>query len=268
MQTPRLNSKAAALTDVGLVRSTNEDCVGVLTYPRPGGGVRLAVLADGMGGQAAGEIASKICVDTIKAFISAQASSNRVPEALHDAIALANQRIFLSAMSDDSRKGMGSTICLLYHDGNSSIYYAWVGDSRVYLLRNGLLSLLTRDDTLVNEMLNQGLITPQQAFDHPQGHVITQAVGTKESIRDIHAGGQLRVQLGDRFLMTSDGVHDFLDEDLIVQQLSIRDLHSACIGLIAHAKDAHSTDNLSAIVIEVTSEKPLNVDTQNAVTRY
>lgn len=269
MQIPRLIVTAAVLTDVGLFRNTNEDCVGVLNDPRPGGGVRLAVLADGMGGHAAGEVASRICVDSTTGSIGAQLDNTRPTGALQDAIALANRQVFHSAASaDNGHNGMGSTICLLYHDGHSSFYYAWVGDSRIYLLRNGVLTLLTRDDTLVNDMLDQGIITQQQALNHPHSHVVTQAVGTKESVRDIHVEGPLRGQLGDRFLMTSDGVHDFLSQELIAQQLSIVDLHTACLGLIGHAKEAHSTDNLSAIVIEVSSEKPIVANAQSAVTKF
>lgn len=269
MQNLRLVATAAALTDVGLVRDTNEDCVGVLNDSHACSGIQLAVLADGMGGHAAGEIASKICVDTAIEFINRQSCNDRICDWLKKAIALANERIYMSAISDESRKGMGSTICLLYNDGSSNFYYAWVGDSRIYLLRNGLLSLLTRDDTLVNDMLDEGLITYEQAHDHPHGHVITQAVGTKESIRDIHVINEpLQVQMGDRFLMTSDGIHDYLDEYLIAQLLSIQDLHSACLGLIEHAKEAQSTDNLSVVIVEVSSGKPPIADAQSAITRY
>lgn len=255
---------SAAITDVGLVRSNNEDNVRLL--PDVAHGVALALLADGMGGHASGEVASAMALESMMQSLQHRAPSLPLSSLIADAIVLANRAVWLHAQERPETTGMGTTLCALAFD-SQGVFYGWVGDSRIYRLHGDELQLLTRDDTLVNHLLDEGLLTAEQAQSHPDAHVLSQALGTHEALQKVNvqrlAGA---MEVGDVFLLTSDGVHDVLSQEAMAVLLRNDDVHQAAQELIDAAKAAGSTDNLSAVVVRLVS--PRDPQTPPAATRY
>ena len=231
--------KPAALTDVGLVRANNEDYVAVLIDENTE--LSIAVLADGMGGEAAGEVASKVCVDSCIKYIEKN-KSLRLQTLIRDAINFANEQLYSLAQANPRYSGMGTTLCLFVFDNiNQQAYIGWVGDSRIYHLQSSkkLLKLITRDDTFVNEMILHGILDIEAAQNEC-----------------IHVDGPFELDDDDRILMTSDGIHDVLDlENDFTNFISREDLYSVGSGLIEYAKQASSADNLSAVLLQANTNK-------------
>jgi protein phosphatase len=245
---PAFQVKASVLSDTG-VRAANEDTVCVQTHPDTRlRSVRLVGLADGMGGHAAGEVASRLCLDTCCTALAAIAHHDLGPQLL-DALHSANRAVWQAAQADAALAGMGTTLCLLAFQ-DDFFQFAWIGDSRVYRLRDGVLQQLTQDDTVVNTLLEQGLLSPEEAADHPESHVLSQALGTSSALARPHLSAAEKLQHDDLFLLTSDGVHDVLSVDQLTQLLG-SDIHASCQRLIEQAKLAGSQDNLSAVVVHV-----------------
>lgn len=260
--------EAASQTDVGTVRTNNEDAVRLL--PDAGQGIRLAVLADGMGGHACGEVASALAIDAVMAYMRTQDEQRLTPaqwlEQLAKAVRVANTAIWQHAQGRSETTGMGTTLCVL-SVAHGHIYWAWVGDSRLYLWQGGLLTLLTRDDTVVNRMLDDGTLTREQAAKHPDSHVLSQALGTHETVERINLCSRpLKLTVGDRLVMTSDGVHDLLPEEQWRACLGNQTPHAAVDALIEAGKAAGSADNLSAVVVDVCP--PRDVSQIPAATRH
>lgn len=256
MPSQKMLLKPAALTDVGLVRANNEDYVAVLIDENTE--LSIAVLADGMGGEAAGEVASKVCVDSCIKYIEKN-KSLKLQTLIRDAINFANEQVYSLAQANPRYSGMGTTLCLFVFDNiNQQAYIGWVGDSRIYHLQSSkkLLKLITRDDTFVNEMLLHGILDIEAAQNHPDSHLLTQAVGTKPQIECIHVDGPFELDDDDRILMTSDGIHDVLDlENDYTNFISREDLYSVGSGLIEYAKQASSADNLSAVLLQANTNR-------------
>lgn len=224
-------------TDVGLKRSNNEDAFTV----QPGLG--LAVVADGMGGAAAGEVASRIFVDTAVEIFSDQASSEETADRVKRAFTLANQRILDHVAAHPADEGMGCTAEIFAVSGGE-IVIGHVGDSRTYRMRNGELKQLTVDHSLVQEQLGQGLISPEEARRHPMRNVILRAVGTKEHVElDILRG---KGMTDDVFLLCSDGLTDMIDDDEVLACMrSTGDLSAMADRLVDRAKAAGGKDNVT-----------------------
>lgn len=257
--------EAAALTDVGLVRSNNEDNVRLL--PDPELGVSLALLADGMGGHASGEVASSLALESMMASYQKREPDQKLAQLLPDAVILANQVVWSHAQANPETTGMGTTLCALAFDRDQGVHFCWVGDSRIYKLTESGLQQLTRDDTLVNHLLDEGLLTTAQAENHPDAHVLSQALGTHDGLQKVNAQRlSSQVAVGDVFLLTSDGVHDVLTPECMGRMLLNDDVHQTALDLIDAAKEAGSTDNLSAVVVRVAS--PKNRLTLPATTRF
>jgi PPM family protein phosphatase len=238
---------------VGTVRSNNEDAVRLL--PDAGQGIRLAVLADGMGGHACGEVASALAVEAVMAHMRTLDDQRLAPsqwlDALSQSVQAANLAIWQHAQTRPEATGMGTTLCVLSF-AHGHAYWAWVGDSRVYLWQGGLLTLLTRDDTVVNRMLDDGTLTAEQAAHHPDSHVLSQALGTHEAVERVNVCGHpLKLTPGDRLVITSDGVHDLLPFEQWGLCLSGLAPHEAASALIDAGKAAGSADNLSAVVVDI-----------------
>lgn len=240
--------KASVLSDRG-IREANEDAVCVLTHPDVRlRSVRMVGLADGMGGHAAGEVASRTCLQACTARLQSADECDlgvQVLSALHEA----NQAVWQAAQEQPELCGMGTTLCLLAFDGGHC-RYGWVGDSRIYRLRDGTLQLLTHDDTVVNALLAQGVLTPDEAMHHPERHVLSQALGTSPELATPHLGEPLALRHDDVFLLSSDGVHDVLEYEQIARLLG-NDIHASGQRLVEQAKQAGSQDNLSAVVVHV-----------------
>jgi protein phosphatase len=243
----RLPLVLASATDGGKVRAQNEDALAVDEH------AGFAALADGMGGHRAGEIASRTAIDAVSANMRARLLA---PEALTTAraealisstIAAANAAVLEAATSRAAYRGMGTTLVLtVWHE--SAISYGHVGDSRLYLLRRARLEQLTRDHSIVQEQLERGAITREQARYALNRNVLTRAVGIDPLVAaDIHTAA---VEPGDVFLLCSDGLTDMLgDDDIEAILRSFTDApHTAADHLVQAANDAGGLDNISVVV--------------------
>lgn len=248
----------AVSTDPGLRRSSNEDSY--CTRPDLG----LFVVADGMGGHVAGEVASRIAVDTIQTFISETAVIDRnrtwpfpyetalSPEGnrLKAAFRLANRQI-AHAMADSSDlRGMATTASALLA-GKTSACVAHVGDSRVYALRNGALAQITHDHSWVEEQVRAGTLTPSAARQHPWRNVVTRALaGGEDPEVDVT---EVDAQPGERFLLCSDGLFAVVSDEEIAALLGDRalSLEDICARLIEAANAGGGPDNITALVLQV-----------------
>ena len=230
-------------TDTGLVRDHNEDCL--LSRPQDG----LWIVADGMGGYAAGEVASGLVIEQTQAMLD---QGRELSEALVEC----NKRIFRAIEEGDGGPGMGSTVVALQLIG-CSYKICWVGDSRAYLFDGTSLQQLTRDHSHVQLMVDSGLISSEEAKDHPLRNVITQALGSKSiEVRVETVTGNLF--RGDRLLLCSDGLTSELSDDVIA---SILDWSGSCQEkvdrLVAAAKEMGGHDNITAILVEAPDNGPI-----------
>jgi protein phosphatase len=236
-----------AAVDPGRARSNNEDSVAT------DDGVALAVLADGMGGYNAGEVASSMATSFIRTELgrwlreaSKQASDAEVRRAMDICVDNANRAIFNASTSNPQYAGMGTTLVVaVFRDDR--VLLGHVGDSRCYRLRAGKLQQVTRDHSLLQEQLDAGLITPEQAAFSSNKNLVTRAVGVEDSVLlETH---QHDVLPGDVFLMCSDGLSDMLDDASIAQVLLAHDsLETRGRALIDAANDAGGKDNISVIL--------------------
>lgn len=230
--------KIGAKTDKGKVREQNEDSYGYQDD--------LFVLADGMGGHRAGEIASAIAVQTILAMDFTKDSPDKI---LKEAVYQANQAILHAVEQDPTQYGMGTTVTVLYFCKNQA-YYTHIGDSRIYRYSNGSLLQLTSDHSLVAELVKNGGITEAEARNHPQRNILTRALGT-EAMLELEIT-QVPALTGDKFLLCSDGLCGFLEEALIFEEISVRDEPQVIVDrLVELANDAGGTDNITVILIEI-----------------
>jgi serine/threonine protein phosphatase PrpC len=231
--------RAVAATDQGLVRSNNEDAVFV--------GGRLLVVADGMGGLPAGELASDILVRAL-AVVDEMPDSGEPLQDLIAALGRANERIEAAVADDDARDGMGTTVTALLMSGDR-VAALNVGDSRSYLMRDGELTQLTRDDTYVQALVDQGVLTPDDARRHPQRALVTQAV---QGGPFRPAGRMVPAQVGDRFLLCSDGLSDYVEDSVIAATLRENADRKTCAAELVHRTlEAGAPDNVTVIVADV-----------------
>jgi serine/threonine protein phosphatase PrpC len=244
----------ASLTDVGCQRENNEDSYGYwepqddADFERLG---RLAVIADGMGGHEGGQIASRIAVENVQqAYVnSAQADpQNRLLEAFHEI----HRHIQHHARQNPVLLGMGTT-CTAFALVGNHLYYAHVGDSRLYLLRGGnRLRLLTSDHTLVARLLETGAILPENADSHPQRHVLTSAVGVADDIDPDFSAEPLVLQKSDVLLLCTDGLWGQISDSEIQQILSSKSSTDACRTLVQLAKKRGGPDNITLQIARIT----------------
>jgi len=244
-----LSLEVAGRTDVGCVRKKNEDSFG---YDTSHG---IFVVCDGMGGQAAGEVASRIGVDTVLERVlgasgeSASAGPDAdVSEALVDALHAANDSIFKAAVHKPAQFGMGSTIvAVLVRDDIA--YIAHVGDSRVYLIRGKQIRQITQDHSLVMEQVRRGLLTREEAEQSRMQNIITRALGTEQSVRvDLQ---EFDLAAGDVLLLTSDGLTRHIKDPQILSMIeSGANLQAACDALVEAARKAGGEDNITCLLVK------------------
>ncbi|MCY1061047.1 Stp1/IreP family PP2C-type Ser/Thr phosphatase [Nannocystis sp. SCPEA4] len=248
----------AGKTDIGLVRAHNEDS---LLIPRE---MALAVVSDGMGGHAAGDVASRITVETIDQHYrdTARSGPNTWPfklpsleiekQRMSVAIQLANSNIFETAAADGSKKGMGCTVDAIYFN-QGRFFIGHVGDSRVYRIREGRIQMLTEDHSLLNDYLRMKELSGDEGVHFPQKNVVVRALGLADQVHvDVIADA---FQVGDVFLLCSDGLSGMLDDRVLLDIITARDsLDTSCNELIKAANDAGGNDNITAILIRI--EKP------------
>jgi serine/threonine protein phosphatase PrpC len=231
----------AARSDVGLRREGNEDSA----YAGP----HLLAVADGMGGHAAGEVASAAVITTIAPLDIAHAADDDLPRAIAGAVATASMRLRDLINDDPAREGMGTTLtAILWVDGHAALGH--VGDSRAYLLRGGQLYQMTRDHTKVQTLLEQGLITEEEMATHPQRSVLMKALDGRHAVKpDVSAHETMP---GDRYLLCSDGLSGVAQEADILQILrSVRNPDEAALQLIDLACQGGGPDNITCIVADV-----------------
>jgi serine/threonine protein phosphatase PrpC len=258
--------KTSFLCNIGCHRQKNEDAI---NYVQPADKFALqekgilAIIADGMGGYQGGEIASQMAVELISQAYYNHAGDDPI-QALLKGFVFANQAIYEKALSEPSLRGMGTTCtALVIREGNAC--FAHVGDSRLYRLRNGELELLTLDHTLVRELVAGGLITAEQAHNHPDRSVITRSLGPHPQVSVDTSETLFPIQLGDVYLLCSDGLHDLVGDGDIRQAISLNTPHVATEYLISLAKQRGGYDNISIGVLAVG--EPDTGDKQAAVTR-
>ncbi len=253
--------RSAAASHRGRVRAANEDSFGICAEEG------LFVVCDGMGGAAAGEVASRVAVDTVLRAIcsslkpkvpatagaavagpeAADEAGSELPDLLREAVAEANHLVFSQASSDAKLHGMGTTLVALLAD-KTRVWVAHVGDSRCYRYRAGELEQLTRDHSLVDEQVKLGQLTREEADRSPLRNVITRAVGSQRSVST--EIGAFATAAGDLFLLCSDGLTRELNDARIGTLLrETSDLDVICQRLVESANDAGGRDNVTCIVV-------------------
>jgi serine/threonine protein phosphatase PrpC len=248
----------AGKTDIGLVRAHNEDS---LLIPRE---MALAVVSDGMGGHAAGDVASRITVETIDQHYrdTARSGPNTWPfklpsleiekQRMSVAIQLANSNIFETAAADGTKKGMGCTVDAIYFN-QGRFFIGHVGDSRVYRIREGRIQMLTEDHSLLNDYLRMKELSGDEGVHFPQKNVVVRALGLADQVHVDVIFDAFKV--GDVFLLCSDGLSGMLDDRVLLEIITARDsLDTSCNELIKAANDAGGNDNITAILCRI--EKP------------
>lgn len=229
-----------AKTHKGNVRKLNEDAVYI---PEDGIGF-FAILADGMGGHNAGDVASSLVVNTVKAFLSDIDPASVNQDNVRDALCHANTLIWNESCANANRNGMGSTATVAVFADNRA-YIGQVGDSRAYLYRDGVVSQITKDHSYVQLLIDRGFITKDDAARHPQKNIITRAVGTESDVEvDTFV---VELKENDIILLCSDGLNNAVSDDEIAKLLSA-DLSLASENLIQAALDNGGTDNISVII--------------------
>jgi protein phosphatase len=237
--------KTFSKTDIGMVREVNQDYVFVTEAPI-GNLPNLLVVADGMGGHRAGEYASRLAVEVLKQELAA--STEESPEAMiKNAITRANERVLEAARQDAKLSGMGTTLVAATVI-DRTLYFANVGDSRLYLLSDDIKQL-SKDHSLVQEMVRLGGINQEEAKSHPDKNIITRAIGAKDDV-DIDFY-EYRLKKGDIILMCTDGLSNMVeDEEMLHIVKCSRDVVEAVEQLIERAKEHGGSDNIGVIVAE------------------
>ena len=234
-----LRFDSAALSHPGAVRDDNEDFVFA--------GTNLLAVADGVGGNVFGEVASEIVITAI-AYLEDPASAKAPGVELGEAVQYANACLARAVADDPARAGMATTLAALRLDG-AALMAVHVGDSRAYRLRDGEFTRLTRDDSLVQELVDSGAITEAEARRHPARSVVVQALNGGPNQPHVSTYDAL---IGDRYLVCSDGLSDYVDEDSIEHVVSARsDLDACGAALIDAALAAGAPDNVSCVVGDV-----------------
>lgn len=234
-----MNYVWAGASDVGRVRTQNEDSF-YPTFDGAGDGPLLVAVADGMGGHAAGEIASRIAIDTVGHPVKEDADPHTMVQAANDAV--------LEAVGNDpTLAGMGTTLSMALLEPGGTARVGHVGDSRIYLLRGGKLRRVTVDHTVVAEMVAMGQIRPDEEAQHPQRHLLTRALG----MRDVGIfATEEALESGDRLLLCSDGLTEMVTEPQIVALITGNSPSEAVWRLVEAANAAGGVDNTTALVVD------------------
>jgi len=234
-----LTLATAARTDAGRVRSHNEDAL----FASP----RLVAVADGVGGHAAGEVASAVAISAL-ASLEKRRLREPLPEALDAAVREGNATIAFVAGARPATRGMGTTLCAVaLHAG--TLVVAGIGDSRAYLLRDGELRQLTRDDSLVQRLVDDGLLDAAAARMHPRRSVVTAALDGEPGRAP--AVNSLDARAGDRLLVCSDGLSDLVEDAALAEVLAALPREHAADRLVELALEAGGRDNVSVVVADV-----------------
>ena len=236
-----------AKTDIGKERKVNEDFYYI---SRPEDKIKLFILADGMGGYNAGEVASKMAVENVKDYIYKHFEKNKdskekIEQLLEDAIEYANATIYKKAKSKKDLYGMGTTldVCLIY---NSKLYIGHIGDSRVYRIRKDFMRRITKDHSYVQTLIEDGKITKEEALHHPKRNMLTKALGcTEKAEPDVYTKTFIK---DDIILMSSDGLTNLVKENEIYNIVK-QDKLNAAENLVKQANENGGYDNITVVII-------------------
>lgn len=241
-----MKNQAYGLSDVGRRRQNNQDQL-LVDEQRD-----VYAIADGMGGHAAGEVASQIAIQALAETINEPNSDGPADQLLVDAVHEGNRRICESVLARGEWKGMGTTIVALVKR-DDRVVIGHVGDSRSYVLRQGKLQQLTDDHSWVGEQVRLGLLTDEEAHSHPMRNIVTRAMGNRLEV-DVEVSEQ-QIQPGDVFLLCSDGLNSMMVDDEIEAVLAehANDPAAACRALVAAANDRGGDDNVTVIVLNTSS---------------
>lgn len=239
--------KTFSITDRGLLRNSNQDCV-FCEENQIGRFPNLFLVADGMGGHQAGDLASRICVNEVSAQIAM--TETRTPvSAFEEAVAAANTKVYQRSQENVALAGMGTTLVGAMVDGDTA-YIINIGDSRLYVLHDKLRQI-TVDHSLVEEMVQSGEIEKEEMRLHPNKNIITRALGTDTSVRPDCF--EVKVEEGDVILLCSDGLTNMLEDAAIEEILReyIEDMKLAGESLVKQANEAGGKDNISVILVRL-----------------
>jgi PPM family protein phosphatase len=245
--------RAVVVTDVGCVRTNNEDAA---RFIRPAqASVRsdkgfLAIVADGMGGHAAGEVASQLAIETITKTYYQQ--EDAAEASLYVAFSKANRAIWQAAARNSRQKGMGTTCTAVALSGHA-LLLMHVGDSRAYLYKNGQLTQLTTDHTYVQQLVDEGVISPGDADKHPERNVLTRAMGTHQKVEVDIVKTLPAFENSNRLMLCSDGLHDYLSRDELATLLNVTLLNEAAQAMVELAKQRGGHDNITVLLVERVS---------------
>ena len=245
--------KVVIRTDLGNIRTNNEDAglffrIADTRITREKG--CLLMVADGMGGHAAGEVASKMATDIISTEYFKNGHGN-IEKNLANVFTLANKNILAAAAADNAKKGMGTT-CTALIVVNKQVYFAHVGDSRAYVIKNKSISRITTDHTYVQELIKAGTITAAEAEKHPQRNILTNAMGTKPQIRIDTGKCSFSFEETDKLVLCSDGLYDYLEDGEIESIVNKQPMQEAAEELVGEAKKRGGHDNITVVLAEKT----------------
>ncbi len=252
----RLGNNVGHGSDVGRVRPLNEDYHRIWQFPLGDGTLTLLAVADGMGGAAAGEVASKLAMEVLDESFSRYVEEARrgkpvvgVDTLTEKAIRLANRRVYAAAIQHQGRRGMGSTLtCVAIH--RRKAYLGHVGDSRAYLVRGDKIYQLTKDHSWVEEQLEKGLLTEQEAENHEWRNLVTRVLGTRPQVAPDMV--EIDVEAGDVFVISTDGLHGLVKPEEILSELErTPNRQSSVEYLIALANERGGPDNITLVIAEV-----------------
>jgi serine/threonine protein phosphatase PrpC len=245
-------------TDIGKVRTQNEDYMGF--FQNQNGS--FFIVCDGMGGHVGGATASQMAVQSIKDFLS-QTFYDNLKDAIYQAINYANAKIYERALNEIALSGMGTT-CVVLALRDEKIYYAHVGDSRLYMYMQNNLIRLTNDHSVVQNLVNQGIITEEEAENHPRRNELMRALGTSSFVDVEVCKDVLFPKKGDIFLLCSDGLCGLLSDAGIKEILEKPiDLQRKCLQLVETANALGGYDNITVQLVEITKDADFKVPTEN-----
>lgn len=251
-----MRARGFGATDKGRKRSENEDCFGVHED------LGLFVVSDGMGGHAAGEVASSVSVETVVATVRAetaqlerirrgQPAEKQAVELAEMAVSAAAREVHRRATEDEGLAGMGSTLSVLLIAGDQAAL-AHVGDSRVYRFRDGTVEQLSTDHTMAEDLVRAGAATREMANRGPLAHVLTRSIGRDPEVEIDALTPDLAP--GDRLLMCSDGLSDYASDPRVLEERLGGDRETSAQALIAHALDSGGKDNVTVVLVDLEDE--------------
>lgn len=252
----RLGQNVGHGSDVGRVRPLNEDYHRVWQFPVRGGELTLLAVADGMGGAASGEVASKLAMEVLDESFSRYVQELEhgrtvvgIDRLAEKAVRLANRRVYAAAIRNQGRRGMGTTLTFVAVHGRKA-FVGHVGDSRAYMVRNKKIYQLTRDHSWVEEQLEKGLITEEEAEHHEWRNLITRALGTRPQVAPDTV--EIEVKKGDIFVISTDGLHSLVKpEEILAEVRRTQDRQSSVEFLISLANERGGPDNITLVIAEV-----------------